>query len=107
MKILGLSLSPRKEGNTAILLQEALKGAEAEGVKTELISVAGKDLRGCDGCNTCFTRGKCHLKDDMSSLHEKMIAAEGIVFGTPIYFYGMTAQAKAVIREILHPWLTA
>jgi multimeric flavodoxin WrbA len=97
VKILGLSCSPRKKGNTAILLQETLKGAEAEGADVELASVAGKDLRGCDGCNVCSTKGECHIKDDMHILQEQMIAADGIVFGTPIYFYGMTAQAKTII----------
>jgi multimeric flavodoxin WrbA len=97
VRILGLSCSPRKKGNTAILLEEALKGAESEGAEIELASVAGKDLRGCDGCNSCFTRGECHIKDDMHVLQEAMIAADGIVFGAPIYFYGMTAQAKTVI----------
>ncbi len=74
-----------------------LKGAEKEGAEIELVSVAGKDLRGCDGCNACFTKGECHIKDDMHELHASMVAADGIVFGTPIYVYGMTAQMKAVI----------
>lgn len=97
MKILGLSGSPRKTGNTAILLAETLKGAEAEGAEIDLVDVSGKDLRGCDGCNACFTKGECHLKDDMHLIHGKMVSADGIVFGTPIYVYGMTAQMKAVI----------
>ncbi len=97
MKILGVSGSPRKKGNTAILLEETLKGAESEGADIDLVGVAGKDLRGCDGCNACFTKGECHIKDDMHIIHEKMAAADGIILGTPIYVYGMTAQMKAVI----------
>lgn len=97
MKILGLSCSPRKKGNTAILLEEALKGAVQEGAETELISVSGRDIKGCDGCNACFSKAECHIQDDMHVLYEKMIEADGIIFGTPIYFYGMTAQAKAVL----------
>lgn len=97
MKILGLSGSPRKKGNTVILLEETLRGAEKEGAEIELVSVAGKDLRGCDGCDACFAKGECHIKDDMHLIHDRMVAADGIVFGTPIYVYGMTAQMKAVI----------
>ena len=73
-----------------------LRGAEKEGAEIELVSVAGKDLRGCDGCNAC-AKGECHIKDDMHEIHDRMVAADGIVFGTPIYVYGMTAQMKAVI----------
>ncbi len=97
MKILGLSGSPRKKGNTVILLEETLRGAKEEGAEIELTSVSGKDLRGCDGCNACFAKGECHIKDDMHIIHEQMVAADGIIFGTPIYVYGMTAQMKAVI----------
>lgn len=97
MKILGLSGSPRIKGNTVILLEEALKGAEKEGAEIDLVSVSGKDLRGCDGCNACFAKGECHIEDDMHIIHEKMLAADGIILGTPIYVYGMTAQMKAVI----------
>jgi multimeric flavodoxin WrbA len=97
MKILALSGSPRKKGNTIDLLKEALKGAEKEGAEVDLVGVAGKELRGCDGCFVCFTKGKCHIKDDMHLIHDKMVAADGIIFGTPVYLYGMTAQMKAVL----------
>ncbi len=98
MKVLAISFSPRKQGNTVTLLNEALNGAKDGGAETELYSVAGKDLQPCDGCWACTREGKpCHIKDDMSELHDKMAGADGIIFGTPIYFYGMTAQAKAVM----------
>ena len=98
MKILAVSCSPRKEGNTVTLLNEALNGARQDGADTELYSVAGKDLQPCDGCWACTREGKqCPIKDDMPELHDKMAAADGIIFGTPIYFYGMTAQAKMVM----------
>ena len=97
MKILGLSCSPRKSGNTSIIMGEALNGAEKEGAETELFSVSGKEIRPCDGCSACFKKGECHIKDDMQTVYGKLIEADGIIFGTPIYYYGMTAQAKAVI----------
>ena len=97
MKILGLSCSPRKKGNTVILLEETLKGAEQEGAEIEFISVSGRDIKGCDGCNTCSSKGECHIQDDMHLFYEKMIEADGIIFGTPVYFYGMTAQCKSIM----------
>jgi multimeric flavodoxin WrbA len=101
MKILGISFSPRKNGNTVAMLTEALNAAEAAGAEVELYSVNGKNLQPCDGCWSCVKTGRCHIKDDMEALHDKMLAAEGIVFGTPVYFYGMTAQAKTVIDRSL------
>ena len=100
MKILAISFSPRVNGNTVALLNEALKGARESGAETELYSVAGKDLQPCDGCWAC-RKGQCHIQDDMPELQEKMLAADGIIFGTPVYFYGMTAQAKTVIDRTI------
>ena len=97
MKIVGISFSPRKKGNSVILLEEALKGAEQEGAQTELVTTAGMNINGCNGCNSCIKTGECHIKDDVQMINDKMIEADGIVFSTPIYFYGMAAQAKAVV----------
>lgn len=97
MKILGLSCSPRKSGNTEILIGEALNGAQHEGAEVELFSLSGKEIRPCDGCNACIGTGKCHINDDMQTVYQKLIEADGIIFGTPIYFYSMAAQAKALI----------
>jgi multimeric flavodoxin WrbA len=101
MKILGLSCSPRKNGNTVALLNQALDGAKAEGAEIELYSVADKDLKPCDGCMACGKTGECPIKDDMKELYSKILAADGIIFGTPVYFYGMTAQAKAIIDRTI------
>jgi len=97
MKVLGISCSPRKKGNTVILLEETLRGAAENGADTELFSIAGKDIRGCDSCYTCIAKGECHIQDDMQLLYEKLIEADGIVFGSPVHFYGITAQAKAIM----------
>ena len=97
MKIFGLSCSPRREGNTEILVGEALDGARSEGAEVELFSVAGKEIQPCDGCQTCIKTGKCHIDDDMQTVYQKLAEADGIIFGTPIYFYTMTAQAKAIM----------
>ena len=101
MKILGLSCSPRQQGNTMTLLAQALDGASSEGAETELFSVSGKDIKPCDACRACSKTGECIIKDDMTTLYEKFIEADGIIFGTPIYFYGMTAQTKAIIDRTI------
>ena len=97
MNILAISCSPRKKGSTVEVLEEVLKGAREEGARVELYSVSGKILNGCNSCFACSEKGKCIQQDDMNELYSKMVDADGIVFGTPIYYYGMTAQAKAVI----------
>jgi len=97
MKVLGLSCSPRKSGSTVTLLEEMVRGAAEDGADTDLVSVAGKDIHGCDGCYACMSKGECHIQDDVQPIQEKLLEADGIVFGSPIYFYGMTAQAKAIM----------
>lgn len=97
MKILGISCSPRKSGNTELLLNQALSGAKNEDAEIELYSLAGKDIKGCDGCSSCRNTGVCHIEDDMQVVYEKLIESDGIIFGTPVYFYTVTSQAKAMI----------
>jgi multimeric flavodoxin WrbA len=101
VKILGLSFSPRRNGNTETLLNEALSGARQEGAETELYSIAGKDIKPCDGCWGCRKDGVCHIKDDMQELYAKMLEADGIIYGTPVYFYNMTGQGKTVIDRTI------
>lgn len=97
MNILAVSCSPRKKGSTVEVLEEVIRGAMEEGADAELYSVSGKTLNGCYSCYSCNEKGVCVQQDDMNELYSKMVEADGIVFGTPIYYYGMTSQAKAVI----------
>jgi multimeric flavodoxin WrbA len=101
VKILALSFSPRQEGNTEILLNQALAGAAREGATTELYRVAEHDISPCDGCWGCRKTGECHIKDDMQGLYTRLLEADGIIFGTPVYFYAMTAQGKTVIDRTI------
>lgn len=99
MKIIGISGSPRKNGNTEILVQEALKAASEKGAKTEFISLAGKNIKPCNGCGTCYTeksKGICAIKDDdLPGIYEVMRQSDGIIIGSPVYFLSVTAQLKA------------
>jgi len=103
VKILAISASPRTAGNTEILLEEALEGTRTEGADAELFSLAGKDIKPCDSCGSCHRTGTCHIDDDMQVVYEKMAEADGIMLGTPVYFYGMTAQLKTMIDRTFAP----
>lgn len=101
MKVLGISCSPRAKGNTATLIEQVLDAAREQGAQTELFSVAGKHIEPCRGCRTCGQTGECVIKDDMQPLYDKLVEADAIVFGTPIYFYSMTGQAKAILDRTI------
>ena len=92
-----LSSSPRKGGNSDILCDQFMKGAEDAGHHTEKIFLKEKKINYCSGCGTCFNTGKCSQKDDMSEVLEKMISADVIVMSTPVYFYTMCGQMKTLI----------
>ena len=97
MKILGIVCSPRKGGNTEILVEEALAAAKEKGAETELVLVADKDINFCDACGACAADGVCVIEDDMQEIYQKIESADGLIFGTPVYFANVSAQAKAVI----------
>ena len=97
MKVLGICCSPKTHGNTEVLLQTALAKAQEGGADTELITLAGKTISPCDACCSCVKTGKCHIKDDMQEIYAKLLEADGIIFASPVYFWDVTAQAKALI----------
>ena len=97
-KVLILEGSPRRNGNSSILSEEFARGAAEAGCSVEKVRIAGKKIAGCLGCDACYRNGgACVQKDDMAEIREKMLAADIIVLASPIYFYSMTAQLKAVI----------
>lgn len=97
MKILGIVCSPRLGGNTEILVRESLAKAQEAGAEVELVTLAGKTIAPCDGCRSCLETRECRIRDDMQDIYPKLLAADGIIFGTPVYFWGVTAQAKALM----------
>jgi multimeric flavodoxin WrbA len=99
MKIIGIVGSPRQGGNTEILTRIALEEIENEGLETELISLAGKKIKPCDGCRSCSTKGKCHIKDDFESIFAKMKKADGIILATPVYYGAATPQMTSFISR--------
>ncbi|MDD4875559.1 MAG: flavodoxin family protein [Dehalococcoidales bacterium] len=97
MNILGISCSPRLEGNTEIMVRESLNAARENGAEVELVTLAGKNIMPCDSCLSCDKTKQCKLNDDMQDIYTKLLAANGIIFGTPLYYQTVSAQAKALI----------
>ena len=103
MKILIISGSHRKGGNTELLAEAFAKGAAAHH-HVEIVSVRDYKVNPCLGCNACFkTNGVCAQKDDMTILYEKMSQADMLVIASPVYFYGISAQLKAFIDRFHNP----
>lgn len=97
MKVLGIVCSPRSPSNTENLVQVSLAKAQEGGAEVELVTLAGKTVSPCDACCSCLKTGKCHIKDDMQDIYPKLLEADGIIFGSPVYFWNVSAQAKALI----------
>jgi multimeric flavodoxin WrbA len=101
-KILAVVGSPRKGGNTEILVLKMAEGAEAAGAQVEVIRLGELQIRECDGCHACWRGRPCSKKDDMQGIYPKIAASETIVFGTPVYWYGPTALMKAFIDRFVY-----
>ena len=105
-KILILSGSPRKSGNSDILCDEFMRGAQEAGHDVEKIRVAAKKVAPCSACYYCRDHGgECVHKDDMAEILQKMINADVLVLASPVYFYSIDAQLKAVIDRTVARWL--
>jgi multimeric flavodoxin WrbA len=102
--VLGLFGSPRKGGNTDILLEEFLRGCSERGADCERIRLCDLRVGGCKGCSGCEKTGRCVVEDDMRSVYEALERTNRIVLAAPIYFYNVPAQAKAVIDRAQALW---
>jgi multimeric flavodoxin WrbA len=100
MKVLAVNGSPRKDGNTEAMLMKLFEELNQAGIETEIVQVGGHLLAGCRACNVCGKRkdNRCVIKDDIvNELLQKMIAADGIILGSPTYFADVTTEMKAII----------
>jgi multimeric flavodoxin WrbA len=97
LKVLGIICSARRGGNTEILVREALEGAKDTGANVELLKISEMKIAPCDGCMTCHQSGECRIKDDMQKIYEKLLAADGIILGSPVYFWSISGQAKPLM----------
>jgi len=100
MKVVAFNGSARKDGNTAILVNTVFEELKKEGIKTELVQLSGKKIRGCIACEKCFINQdkRCALKGDiLNDCIEKMLEADGIILASPTYFTDVSAEMKALI----------
>jgi multimeric flavodoxin WrbA len=97
LRALGIVGSPRRGGNTEVLVDEVLRGAEEAGAQVEKVILSGLEIAPCRACDACRKIGKCVQEDDMPALLEKMQGSEVWVLGTPVYWWGPTAQFKAYL----------
>lgn len=104
MKVLGIYGSPRKGGNSDQLLDKALEGARAAGAETKAVYARDLKMSGCLECGGCDKTGKCVVKDDMQSVYPLLEEADIIFLASPIFFYSITAQAKALIDRSQALW---
>ena len=99
MKAIGIIGSPRKNGNTEILAAHALEAIAEEGIDTELIPLAGLDIRPCNACMVCRDEERCPIEDDLFPIYLKMKEADGIILASPVYFGSATALIKALMER--------
>ena len=99
MKAIGIVGSPRKNGNTEILTEHCLKAIAEEGLETELVRLAGLDIRPCTGCVACREEERCPIDDDFAPIYEKMKEADAIIVGSPVYFSAPTALVKGLLER--------
>jgi multimeric flavodoxin WrbA len=104
MKVLVFNGSPRRGGNTQVLLSAVAKGVESAGGEMETIRLADLNVSPCQSCGGCDKTGICVVKDDMGLLYAKMAEVKRIILASPIYFYGVTAQAKAFVDRSQALW---
>jgi multimeric flavodoxin WrbA len=104
MKVLGIMGSPRTGGNTDLLLDEALKGAQSKGAEVEKIIVDNMRIEPCREYYHCLKNGECSIKDDMDEIYTKLIEADLVIVASPMFFYGMPAQLKALIDRCQALW---
>ncbi|HEY86480.1 MAG TPA: flavodoxin family protein, partial [Dehalococcoidia bacterium] len=97
LKVLGIAGSPRRAGNTDLLLAEVMKGAASRWAEVKTIILSNLEIAPCQHCDACLETGRCKIEDDMQMVYDELEQADRIVLASPIQFMGVTAQAKAMI----------
>lgn len=103
--VLGILGSPRRQGNTEILLDSALAGAVDKGAEVEKVLLSEMNISPCKEIYACLEAGRCAIQDDMQFLYEKLLSADHLIFASPIFFYGVTAQAKSMVDRCQALWV--
>ena len=104
MRVLGIAGSPRRGGNTDLLLAEVMKGAASKGAEVRTIIINDLEISPCQHCDACFEAGVCKIKDDMQMVYDELEKADRIVLASPVQFMGVSAQAKVMIDRCQALW---
>ncbi|MCJ7523454.1 MAG: flavodoxin family protein, partial [Dehalococcoidia bacterium] len=104
MKVLGIMGSPRIKGNTDLLLDAAFEGAESQGAETEKIVVDRLKIAPCREYYGCLKDGNCVIQDDMTGIYPRLLASDIVIVASPIFFYNLSAQVKALIDRCQALW---
>lgn len=102
--VLGIAGSPRRDGNSDVLLRAALEGAEAAGAATQTVALRDMRLSPCVECNSCYRTGQCRIDDDYQDIFHRLREADHVVFATPIFFMAVAAQGKLLIDRCQCLW---
>ncbi|MFA5145982.1 MAG: flavodoxin family protein [Candidatus Omnitrophota bacterium] len=105
MKILGIGGSPRKGGNTDILLDKALEGAGSAGASVEKIVLNDLEFKPCQECGGCRKTGACVIRDGMCAIYDKIKEADGLILASPVFFGSLSAQMKTMIDRFQCAWI--
>jgi NAD(P)H-dependent FMN reductase len=103
--VLGLAGSPRRGGNSDVLLDEALAGASEAGAVIEKVYLEGLQIRPCQNCDGCLLTGVCIIDDDMQAIHHRLRKADRLVLAAPVFFLGIPAQAKSMVDRCQALWM--
>ncbi|GAB4419474.1 MAG: flavodoxin family protein [Thermodesulfovibrionales bacterium] len=104
MKVIAFNGSPRIHGNTEVLLKETLKAVDEAGHEIRLFELNLTDIKPCQDCGGCDKTGECIIKDDMGEIYDAIREADRIILASPIFFFGLSAQAKIMIDRCQSFW---
>lgn len=102
--VVGILGSPRRGGNSEILLDQCLKGAREKGATVTKLVLRDLKIAPCQGCNRCLTTGVCSVEDGMREVHSALLRADAVIIASPIYFSGLTGQTKCMIDRCQCLW---
>ncbi len=105
LKVLGIAGSPRRGGNTDLLLGEVMAGAASQGAEVRTIILSELNIAPCRHCDVCLESGRCVIPDDMQWIHTELREADRLVLASPVFFMGLTAQTKAMIDRCQALWV--
>ncbi len=104
-KVLGIAGSPRRNGNTELLLQQAVAGAISQGAETKVIILSELNIAPCCHCDRCWETGRCVIEDDMQWVSSELREVDHLILASPIFFMGVTVQVKAMIDRCQVLWV--